>query len=105
MTDPTPPPARGSGSTTASLLREPLVWLLVVVTAGLVVIRAHHTRAGLGLIATAVALAGLVRLLVSPRTAGLLVVRTRAFDVAALLAMAGGLVALVVLVPFPPGTG
>ncbi|MDQ1688345.1 MAG: hypothetical protein QOK42_1320 [Frankiaceae bacterium] len=104
MTDPTPTP-RGASSTTADLLREPLVWLLVALTAGLVVIRAHHTRVGLAIIAGAVAAAALLRLALSPRAAGLLVVRTRGFDVAALAAMAGGLAALAVLVPFPPGTG
>ena len=104
MTDPTTGP-KPATTTTLSLLREPLVWLLALVTAGLVVIRAHHTRVGLGLIAAAVGLAALIRLVLSPRAAGLLAVRTRGFDVAVLLALAGGLVALVVLVPFPPGTG
>jgi hypothetical protein len=101
MTEPRPPVT----STTLSLLREPLIWLLVLLTAGLVVIRAHHTRVGLGLMATAVGLAALARLVLSPRTAGLLAVRTRGFDVAVLLALTAGLVALVVLGPCPPGTG
>jgi hypothetical protein len=104
MTDPAQGP-RLPSTTTLSLLREPLIWLLAVVTAGLVVIRAHHTRAGLWLLAAAVGMAALARLVLSPRAAGLLAVRTRGFDVTVLLAMTGGLVALVVLVPFPPGTG
>lgn len=94
MTDP-------ASSSPGGLLREPLVWLLVVVTAGLVFIRAEHTRAGLAVIASALALGALLRLLLSPRAAGLLAVRTRAFDVAVLSALAMSLGILIVVVPFP----
>ena len=104
MTDPAPPQI-GTTSTTAAMIREPLVWLLVVVFAGLVLIRAHHTHLGLWMVVGAVGAAAVLRLVLSPRAAGLLAVRNRAFDVAMLAVLTGGLAALVVLVPFPPGTG
>lgn len=91
MTTPTP----------TGLLREPLVWLLVVVTAGLVLIRADHTQAGLAVIVAAVGLAALLRLLLSPHAAGLLAVRTRAFDVGVMAALAVSLGIVLAVVPFP----
>lgn len=95
----TAPQTPGPGST--GLLREPLVWLLVVVTVGLVLIRAHHTRAGLGVIVAAVSVAALLRLILTPRAAGLLAVRTRGFDVAVMTSLALGLGTLLAVVPFP----
>ena len=83
------------------LLREPLVWLLVAVTAGLVAVRMHHPQVGLGIIAGAVGLAALLRMVLSPHAAGLLVVRTRGFDVALLVALAVALAVVLAVVPFP----
>ena len=94
MSEQSPAPASGG------LLREPLLWLLVVLTAGLVLIRADHTRLGLGVIVAAVGLAALLRLVLSPHAAGLLAVRTRAFDVAVLAALAVGLGVVLAVVPF-----
>lgn len=85
---------------TSALLREPLVWLLVVLTAGLVLIRADHTRLGLVVIVAAVGLGALLRLVLSPHAAGLLAVRTRAFDVAVLGSLALGLGVVLAVVPF-----
>jgi hypothetical protein len=104
LPDPAPAP-RATAPAALALVREPLVWLVALTAAALVVIRAHHTRLGLAMIAGAVGLAAVLRLVLSPRAAGLLAVRTRALDVATLLALTAGLVALAVLVPFPPGTG
>lgn len=94
MSDPSP------GPIPTGLLREPLVWLLVLLTAGLVLIRADHTRLGLAVIVAAVALAALLRLVLSPHTAGLLAVRTRAFDVAVMGSLAIGLGVVLAVVPF-----
>jgi Protein of unknown function (DUF3017) len=84
---------------------EPILIVLIVVAVGLVLIWAHHPRKGLALVATAFAGAGLGRLLLSPRSAGLLVVRSRALDVALLLVVAAAIAALAVIQVFPSSGG
>jgi hypothetical protein len=86
------------------LLREPLVVILAAVGAGLWLVWAHHPRKGLATIALALGAAALLRLVLPPRDAGLLVVRGRVVDVAALLLMSGAVVVLAVVQHFPgPG--
>ena len=91
---------------TSALLREPLVWLLVVLTAGLVLIRADHTRLGLVVIVAAglAAVAG-VRLLARPRAPGSLVGRGRHTDVLVLAALAAAIAVLAAVTPLPGGAG
>jgi hypothetical protein len=86
------------------ILREPLVFILAAVGVGLWLVVAHHPRKGLGTIALALAVAALLRLVLPPRDAGLLVVRHRFVDVSILLVMAGAVVVLAVVQHFPgPG--
>ena len=86
------------------ILREPLVFILAAVGAGLWLVAAQHPRKGLGTIALALAVAAGLRLVLSPRDAGLLVVRNRFVDVSILLVMSGLVVLLAVVQHFPsPG--
>jgi hypothetical protein len=71
---------------------------------GLWLVWAHHPRKGLATIALAMLAAAFLRLVLPPRDAGLLVVRSRLMDVAVLLVLAGAVVALAVVQNFPgPG--
>ncbi len=86
------------------IIREPLVAVLAAVGAGIWLVWVHHPRKGLATIALALAVAALLRLVLPARDAGLLVVRSRAIDVAVLLAFSGIVVVLAVVQHFPgPG--
>jgi hypothetical protein len=86
------------------VIREPLVFVLAAVAIGLWLVWAHHPRKGLGTIALALAGGALLRLVLPPRDAGLLVVRSRVLDVSVLLTLAALVVVLAVVQHFPgPG--
>jgi hypothetical protein len=86
------------------VIREPLVAVLAAVAVGLWLVWAHHPRKGLATIALALAAAALLRLVLPPRDAGLLVVRSRLIDVGVLLVLSGLVVVLAVVQHFPgPG--
>ncbi|MDX6285578.1 MAG: hypothetical protein QOG53_1063 [Frankiales bacterium] len=75
--------------------------VLATVGVGLWLVWVHHPRKGLGTIALALLVAGLLRFVLPPRDAGLLVVRSRLMDVALLVLMAGAVVALALVQNFP----
>ena len=86
------------------ILSEPLVFILAAVAAGLWLVAVQHPRKGLATIALALAVAALLRLVLPPRDAGLLVVRNRFVDVSVLLVMSALVVVLAVVQHFPgPG--
>jgi hypothetical protein len=86
------------------VLREPLVAILAAVAVGLWLVWVHHPRKGLATIALALGAAALLRLVLPPRDAGLLVVRSRLIDVSVLLVLSGMVVVLAVVQHFPgPG--
>lgn len=60
-------------------------------------------RPGAGIIGASVAVAAMLRLLLPDRDAGLLHVRSRRFDVTALLLLAVGIIVSAVVVPDAPG--
>jgi hypothetical protein len=68
---------------------------------GLWLVWVHHPRKGLAMIALALFVAAAIRLVLPPRDAGLLVVRSRLVDVVVLLTMAGAVVVLAVVQNFP----
>ena len=78
--------------------------MLAAVAIGLWLVWAHHPRKGLATIALALGVSALLRLILPPRDAGLLVVRSRLIDVTVLLLMSGAVVVLAVVQHFPsPG--
>jgi hypothetical protein len=86
------------------IIREPLIAVLAAVAVGLWLVWVHHPRKGLGTIALALAAGALLRLVLPPRDAGLLVVRSRLIDVSVLLVLASVVVVLAVVQHFPgPG--
>lgn len=77
----------------------PLLLSLAVFAAGVVVVWVGFWRLGSFIVAGALVAAGVLRWSLPSRLAGLLVVRTRVFDVTILLGMAIFVVLLAVLVP------
>lgn len=78
--------------------------LLTVLGGGLVglgLVATGHFRSGCLLLGTSVLFASLARLVLPARRVGLLVVRSRAFDVVALTTMGAALVVLAIVVPPP----
>jgi hypothetical protein len=104
-TQPDHPPGPGSPPTPRRRRwPDPGLGAIIAVGVGLLLVWLHHPRMGLYFIAAVLAgLAGL-RLLLPARTAGLLVVRGRSFDVAVLGLLAVGMFVIASVTHFPkPG--
>jgi len=83
---------------------EPLILVLAGVALGMTLTWLHHPRVGLYLVASSVAVAALLRIVLPGRDAGLLVVRSRLVDGVVLAALAAALIVLASVTPFPaPG--
>ena len=82
-------------------------WPLLLVLGGsllsFTVVALDHFRAGCFGFGLSVGFAALARTVLPPRRVGLLVVRSRPFDLVVLYLMAGALVVLAVIVPRGPG--
>lgn len=78
-------------------------WALLVVlgffAAGVILVVTRHWRRGSVMIGGSLALAGFLRLLLPTKLAGLLLVRSKAFDVALCLGAGGAMMVLGVIVP------
>ena len=79
--------------------------VVVVVAAGVAVLTLHHLRLGLYVIAAGLAAAAVLRLLLRPRAAGSLVVRSRHADVVVLAALAVAIAVLAAVTPLAGSTG
>ncbi|MBA3338484.1 MAG: DUF3017 domain-containing protein [Geodermatophilaceae bacterium] len=85
------------------LAQVPYLIVGLFVAAGLVLVVFEYWRRGLVTIGASMGLAGLLRLLLPARRAGLLSVRGRAFDVAAYVAMGVALIGIGLAIPAPVG--
>ena len=81
--------------------QAPPLAVSAVVVVGLVLVAATQWRPGLVVVGSAMLLAAALRLSLSPRQAGWLVVRTRALDGVLLLVLGSGLIVLAGSVPGP----
>lgn len=79
----------------------PALLVLALVGAGLATAWQGHWRIGPGVIAAGLLLGSGLRLVLPPRRAGWLVVRSRLFDAGLLLAMASAMVVLAATIPRP----
>jgi hypothetical protein len=84
---------------------DPLAPVAITVLVGVLIAALHHPRTGMFVACGGLAAGGLFRLLLSPRNAGLLVVRKRRVDVVVLLGLALALGVLAAVTPFPAGSG
>ncbi len=83
-------------------MREwPIALVLLCVAGGFGVVLSNHFRRGSVVIAGALLLAAALRLVLPARVAGLLAVRSRAFDVAVLAVLGLGMFLTAVVVPPP----
>jgi hypothetical protein len=84
---------------------DPLSVVVTAVLVGVIIAALHHPRTGMYVACGGLAGGGLLRLVLSPRRAGLLVVRKRRVDVVILLGLALALGVLAAVTPFPAGQG
>lgn len=83
------------------LAQVPYLAVGLVVAAGLVLILLEYWRRGVVTIGGAMGLAGLLRLLLPARRAGLLSVRSRGFDVAAYVFLGVAVIGIGLAIPAP----
>lgn len=81
--------------------QAPALAVLTVVGVGLAAASRGHWRMGAGTIALGLLLAAALRLVLAPRRAGWLVVRSRAFDALLLTAAGAAVLALAITIPHP----
>jgi hypothetical protein len=79
---------------------DPTPLVAAGVAVGVVRASMHHPRSGVLVVAGSLAAAALLRLLLSPRAAGSLVVRNRRIDVTVLATLAAALTVLALVTPF-----
>lgn len=84
---------------------DPMLLVAGGVAVGILVAALHHPQPGMYVVAGALGLGAVLRLVLRPHNAGSLVIRSRHVDVAllALLAVSVGVIAAVT--PFPAGRG
>ena len=80
---------------------DPLLFVLAGVVAGIVVAVLRRPQPGMLVIAVTLAVAAVLRLVLRPRAAGSLVVRSRQVDVAVLAVLAAAVATLALVTPFP----
>lgn len=85
-------------------LNLPLVAVTLVITAAVILILADRWRRGAFVFGGAMLLAGVLRWILEPDEVGVLAVRSKAFDVGAMLTVGGAIMALAVSID-PLGTG
>jgi hypothetical protein len=85
--------------------RDPLLAVVLIVAAGIATLTLHRLRAGMYVIAAGLAVAAVLRLLLRPRAASSLVVRSRHVDVMVLAALAVAIAVLAAVTPLSGGAG
>jgi Protein of unknown function (DUF3017) len=84
---------------------DPLAAVAGIVAVGVLIAAMHHPRDGMFVACAGLALGAGLRLVLSPRNAGSLVVRNRRVDVVVLASLAVALGVLAAVTPFPAGQG
>jgi hypothetical protein len=82
---------------------DPLLVVIAGVAAGVVIAAARHPQPGMYVVAGALALGAVLRLVLRPRAAGSLVVRSRQLDVLVLMTLAVAIGVIAAVTPFPAG--
>jgi hypothetical protein len=84
---------------------DPLLAVVITVLVGVGIAALHHPRTGMYVVCAGLGAGALLRLVLSPRNAGLLVVRKRRIDVVVLAGLAVALGVFAAITPFPHGSG
>jgi hypothetical protein len=82
---------------------DPLIGVILGVAAGVAIAAARHPQPGMFVISAALAVGAVLRLVLRPRAAGSLVVRSRQLDVLVLVTLAITVGVLAAVTPFPAG--
>jgi hypothetical protein len=82
---------------------DPILPVVATVMVGVLVAALHHPRAGMYVAAAGLAAGAVLRVMLSPRNAGSLVVRRKQIDVIVLGGLALALAVLAAVTPFPSG--
>ena len=79
---------------------DPIWGVLAGVAVGIALAAAHHSQPGMYVVAGALALGAVLRLVLRPRAAGSLVVRSRRVDVGTLVVLAVAVASITAATPF-----
>ena len=82
---------------------DPMLAVIVGVAVGVVIAAMRHPQPGMFVVAAALALGAVLRLVLRPHEAGSLVVRSRQVDVLVLLTLAVAIGVIAAVTPFPAG--
>lgn len=82
---------------------DPLIGVILGVAVGVVIAAVRHPQPGMFVVSAALAVGAVLRLVLRPRAAGSLVVRSRQLDVLVLVTLAITIGVLAAVTPFPPG--
>ena len=82
---------------------DPMYGVIAGVAVGVAIAALRHPEPGMYVIAAALAAGAVLRLVLRPRSAGLLVVRSRQLDVLVLLTLAIAIGVIAAVTPFPAG--
>jgi hypothetical protein len=82
---------------------DPLIGVVLGVAAGVVIAAARHPQPGMFVVSAAFAVGAVMRLVLRPRAAGSLVVRSRQLDVLVLVTLAITIGVIAAVTPFPAG--
>jgi hypothetical protein len=80
-----------------------MIAVLVGVTVGVVIAAVHHPQPGMFVVTGALVLGAVLRLVLRPRAAGSLVVRSKQVDVLVLVTLAVAIGVIAAVTPFPGG--
>ena len=82
---------------------DPLLGVILGVAIGVVIAATRHPQPGMFVVSAALAVGAVLRLVLRPRAAGSLVVRSRQLDVLVLMTLAISIGVLAAVTPFPAG--
>ena len=82
---------------------DPLIGVILGVAVGVAIAAARHPQPGMFVVSATLAVAAVLRLVLRPRAAGSLVVRSRQLDVLVLVTLAITIGVLAAVTPFPAG--
>jgi hypothetical protein len=80
-----------------------MIGVIVGVAVGVALAAARHPQPGMFVVAGALAVGAVLRIVLRPRSAGSLVVRSRQLDVVMLMTLAVGIGVIAAVTPFPAG--
>lgn len=101
MTEPTDHPVTSERQPPLRRRHDPMLLVIIGVAVGIALAAAHHPQPGMFVVAAALGAGAVLRLVLRPRSAGTLVVRSRQLDVLVLATLATAIGVIAAVTPFP----